>query len=612
MDVYSVITLLILKSFPSSNYIGDFYELIDKRDKTAYAILKIINENENIETEIIPKIIELNKELWNKVMELFLFNKVSFYNKDFIMNEFIKLKTLVKDTSLEDFIALYKNIESFFQEEGEDEDGEIDTAPSILLLDTYKEWEEHDLIGLGKMTVMGATTGWGKTTTTTSLILDILRNNNDIDVLYCGSMEIDKKEMRMKLGNLLLGENLFALEKQIMITEKEIMTLKDKYDIIRNKTQDEITNEDIEDMIRKMIKWTLSLEEKIFSLKKYKDSLLADIEKLKLEIKELEKQKSNNYIKQQKEKLEFYISEKQNIIDKTDKDLDNVKGILEKFLQIQKEENPEQKVIIFKTVFNEILNEISEKENKLKKLKKNFREKDNILKNHIYMKRIKILINSEKILIETVLREIKRSLNKGKKLMVFIDYLQLLSSKKDTWTLKEAQNISMALLDIAKKNKSSLGLFILTQFNSKKVKGDFPTHEDIYWYTIISQNMDSFLTLINLEKTIKSKDIDYNKTPITKMVATKNRKRWWWEEYYFKFERAISKLTPIPPAYKRILKENNDIAYYEDLVNSGWAALWILNNKKEEQVWTNGIISWKIVKNEENTSVQQNLLEEVF
>jgi hypothetical protein len=67
-------------------------------------------------------------------------------------------------------------------------------------------------------------------------------------------MEIDKKEMRMKLGNLLLGENLFALEKQIMITEKEIMTLKDKYDIIRNKTQDEITNEDIEDMIRKMIK----------------------------------------------------------------------------------------------------------------------------------------------------------------------------------------------------------------------------------------------------------------------------------------------------------------------------------------------------------------------
>jgi hypothetical protein len=92
-------------------------------------------------------------------MELFLFNKVSFYNKDFIMNEFIKLKTLVKDTSLEDFIALYKNIESFFQEEGEDEDGEIDTAPSILLLDTYKEWEEHDLIGLGKMTVMGATTG---------------------------------------------------------------------------------------------------------------------------------------------------------------------------------------------------------------------------------------------------------------------------------------------------------------------------------------------------------------------------------------------------------------------------------------------------------------------
>jgi hypothetical protein len=37
--------------------------------------------------------------------------------------------------------------------------------------------------------------------------------------------------------------------------------------------------------------------------------------------------------------------------------------------------------------------------------------------------------------------------------------------------------------------------------------------------------MDSFLTLINLEKTIKSKDIDYNKTPITKMVATKNRKR---------------------------------------------------------------------------------------
>jgi hypothetical protein len=63
MDVYSVITLLILKSFPSSNYIGDFYELIDKRDKTAYAILKIINENENIETEIIPKIIELNKEL---------------------------------------------------------------------------------------------------------------------------------------------------------------------------------------------------------------------------------------------------------------------------------------------------------------------------------------------------------------------------------------------------------------------------------------------------------------------------------------------------------------------------------------------------------------------
>jgi hypothetical protein len=160
--------------------------------------------------------------------------------------------------------------------------------------------------------------------------------------------------------------------------------------------------------------------------------LLADIEKLKLEIKELEKQKSNNYIKQQKEKLEFYISEKQNIIDKTDKDLDNVKGILEKFLQIQKEENPEQKVIIFKTVFNEILNEISEKENKLKKLKKNFREKDNILKNHIYMKRIKILINSEKILIETVLREIKRSLNKGKKLMVFIDYLQLLSSKKDT------------------------------------------------------------------------------------------------------------------------------------------------------------------------------------
>lgn len=614
MDLFNIITLLIIKTFPNTNFVSSFSNLIDKRDKQCANIIAILNDYDNISLEVIPKLIEFDKDLGNKVMELFLFKKISFYNKDFIMDEFLKLKKFVKDSSLEDFISLYKDIEGYFQEGKDDEDVDLDLAPSVMLLDTFKEWQDHDLIGLGSFAVMGAETGWGKTTLTTNLILDILKNNNDIKILYFGSMEIDKKEMRMKLGNILLGENLFALQKQIGIIEKEINMLKDKYELVRNKSPEEITEDDISSMIKNMIKGSLSLQDTIYNLKEYQNSLKKDITKIKEEISELEKNYSNNkaFANKKKEKLMFTLWEKQTLVDKTEEQLEGIKETLTKFAAVQNADTLEEKVSLFNETFSDILVEISEKEKRLKMLKQSFKEKDNLLKNHIYMKRIKIIISNEKIEIETVEREIKKELNNWQKIFVFIDYLQLLASKKDSWTLQESQKIALKLLDYTKKYKNDIGFFVLSQFNEKKAKGEIMTQNDIYGYTIVWQNLDSFLSLINLEKKIKAKDRDSNKTPITKLVSTKNRKTWLWEEYYFKFVRWIGKLVPIESIYKHILKENPEMAYYEDLMASGGSALSALSSDANSWSYGWNAVIGKEKEAKETQDMNQQLLTEVL
>lgn len=588
------------------------------------------------------------------------------YYKDFNINnlDLNILVSFIKQEKIWDFLSIKDSISlraDLLKEKEQEDEFSLDDDKLSLTYDRFANFD--GLLDFWQTTLLLAPRTWGwKTTLIMNIILDAIENNPDVKFLYFWTKEVTKEEFRMKLGSIMMAENLmdkYKRKKKLKsIVRKSVLTwfqkIIDKINnfTISNSNKEEVleilndTLKNIKNNIKRISAYYISKKVEMDSLtdlvkiltedtqnilgKLSHDLYLDDyMKKTLIEVKQQKEIAVDNYKKQISEiqkdfnsiwhfiedikSIEWEINNLKINLDSNIEDLNEAKWIMLNVLSL------------FETFNKEYNKFVIQKEKELLDLENELKEKKSQIINKLGDK--VYLETKEEIKIEDIQDAIDK--HKNEDVMVIIDYLQMMTSnQKFPNEMAMFQYISSRILSLSKLPNTNIGFIIASQAASKR-DAKILTEDDVKGFKNVINTMANAISVYNMEGFIPENEKEEgrrkNKKSLTIVNVIKARDGAKSYNKYYIYNSHTNKLEPLTWEEEKILFKENifsrwkvdvKIAYYDDLKetfeviewqnndsnNDNIPDLWTLSQKS---IWTNNI---KITKQWQNaTSAQPDI-----
>jgi len=591
------------------------------------------------------------------------------YYKDFNI-ENLDLNNLIfyiKQEKIWDYLSIKDNINlkvTLFKEKEQEDEFNLDDDKLSLTYDRFSNFDS--LLDFWQTTLLLAPRTWGwKTTLIMNIILDAIENNPDVKFLYFWTKEVTKEEFRMKLGSIMMAENLmdkYKRKKKLKsIVRKSVMTWFQK--IINKINNFTITNDNkkevldilnntlknIKNSIKRISAYYISKKDELDSLTDLVSILSEDIKNILQKLNH--DHYLDNYIKKTliewKQQKEIAIDNYKKQITAIQKDFNSIGKFLNDIKNIEWEinnlkfsfdsniedlndaKNIMLNVLSLFETFNQEYNKfVIQKEKELLDLENELKEKKSQIINKLGDK--VYLETKEEIKIEDIQEAIEK--HKNQDLMVIIDYLQMMTSNQNFPNeMAKFQYISSRILSLSKLPNTNIWFIIASQAASKR-DAKILTEDDVKWFKNVINTMANAISVYNMEWFIPENEKEEwrrkNKKSLTIVNVIKARDGAKSYNKYYVYNSYTNKLEPLTWEEEKILFKENifsrgkvdvKIAYYDDLKETFEVIendneipnLWWLNQR---QLWQSEQINNKISKNKDTKTVNtiDSILDDVI